>query len=103
MLATIALIALGASLVPAHRTARSSPSLLTALVTLEAIGLVLVGVALISERTWAGIAQEDGIVEWATFLAYVMAGGWLLVVVRRQSPSWWFQGATLLLAAFCLA
>jgi hypothetical protein len=103
MLATIVLIALGASLVPAHRTARSSPSLLTALVTLEAIGLVLVGVALISERTWAGIAQEDGIVEWATVLAYVFAAGWLIASVRKQSPSWWLQGATLLLAAFCLA
>jgi hypothetical protein len=55
-----------------------------------------------SERTWSAVAQEDGIVEWATFVAFVMAAGWLVVVVRRVSPSWWFQGACLLLAAFCL-
>ncbi|HEX5063703.1 MAG TPA: hypothetical protein VFV99_30200 [Kofleriaceae bacterium] len=102
MLATLALIALGASLVPAHRAARSSPALLTALITTEAIGLVLVGVAVVSARTWSSIAQEDGVIEWATFLAYVFAAGWLLLVVRKQSPSWWFKGATFLLAAFCI-
>src|SRR5262245_11646687 len=102
MLATLALIALGASLVPAHRAARSSPALLAALITTEAIGLVLVGVAIVNERTWSAIAQEDGVVEWATFLAYAFAAGWLLLVVRKQSPSWWFKGATFLLAAFCL-
>src|SRR5690349_22486909 len=102
MIATLLLIALGATLVPAHRAARSSPSLLAALITAEAIALVLCGVAVISERTWAGIAQEDGVVEWATFLAYTMAAGWLILVVRKQSPSWWFKGATFLLAAFCL-
>jgi len=102
MLATLAWIAFGASLVPAHRAARTSPALLTALITVEAIALVLCGVAIVNERTWASIAQEDGVVEWATVLAYVFAAGWLLVVVRKLSPSWWFKGATLLLALFCL-
>src|SRR6185503_3542289 len=102
MLVTLAWIAFGASLVPAHRAARSSPALLTALITVEAIAAVLCGVALLDERTWTGIAQEDGIVEWATFLAFVFAAGWLLVVVRKQSPSWWFKGATILLALFCI-
>ena len=102
MLATLAWIAFGASLVPAHRAARQSPALLTALITVEAIGAVLCSVAIVNERTWATIAQEDGVVEWGTFLAYVFAAGWLLLVVRKQSRSWWFKGATFLLTAFCL-
>jgi hypothetical protein len=102
MLATLAWIAFGAALVPAHRAARSSPAILTALISVEAIAFVLVGVAVMNEQTWASIAQEDGVVEWATFLAFAFAAGWLFVVVRKQSSSWWFKAATFLLAAFCL-
>jgi len=75
---------------------------LTALVTVEVFAIALCLIAGTSERTWAMLAQEDGPIEWATFVAFVMAAGWLVFGVRRVSPSWWFQGATLLLAAFCL-
>src|SRR5687767_4471263 len=103
MLDTLAWIGFGATLVPAHRAAhRSSRALLTALVTVEVFAIALCLIAGTSERTWAMLAQEDGPIEWATFVAFVMAAGWLVFGVRRVSPSWWFQGATLLLAAFCL-
>jgi hypothetical protein len=96
-------IVLGATLVPAHRAARNaSRGLLAALVTVEVIAAVMCVIAATSERTWASIAQEDGVIEWATFVAFVMAAGWLAAVVRKISPSWWYQGATLLLALFCL-
>jgi hypothetical protein len=96
-------IILGATLVPAHRAARSaSRGLFAALITVEVIAAIMCVIAMTSEPTWASIAQEDGIVEWATFVAFVMAAGWLAVVVRKISPSWWYQGATLLLALFCL-
>jgi hypothetical protein len=96
-------IILGATLIPAHRAARdSSRALLIALVAVEVIALAMCALAVASERTWSAVAQEDGFVEWATFVAFVMAAGWLLVVVRRIAPSWWFQSACFLLAAFCL-
>jgi hypothetical protein len=66
------------------------------------IALGMCALAATSERTWSSVAQEDGIVEWATFLSFVMAAGWLLVVVRKISPSWWFKGACFMLAAFCI-
>jgi hypothetical protein len=96
-------IVLGATLLPAHRAARNaSRAQLAALVTVEVIALAMCVLAGSSERTWSAVAQEDGIVEWATFLAFVIAAGYLVVVVRRVAPSWWYQGACLLLAAFCL-
>src|SRR5829696_4679106 len=103
MLGTLVWIVVGATLLPAHRAARSaSRALLAALIAVEVIALGMCVLAATSEPTWASVAQEDGTVEWATFLAFLMAAGWLAVVVRRISPSWWYQGACLLLAAFCL-
>jgi hypothetical protein len=103
MLDALVWIALGATLLPAHRAAKhASRAQLAALVTVEVIALAMCVLAATSERTWSAVAQEDGIIEWATFLAFVIAAGWLVVVVRRVSPSWWFQGASVLLAAFCL-
>jgi hypothetical protein len=103
MLGTLVWIAIGATLLPAHREARSSSrALLAALIAIEVIAIGMCVLAATSERTWASVAQEDGTIEWATFVAFVMAAGWLAVVVRRISPSWWYQGACLLLAAFCL-
>jgi hypothetical protein len=103
MLDALVWIVLGATLIPAHRAARNaSRAQLAALVTVEVIALAMCVLAATSERTWSAVAQEDGLVEWATFVAFVMAAGWLVFVVRRISPSWWFQGACLLLAAFCV-
>lgn len=96
-------IVLGATLLPAHRAARdASRALLAALVTVEAIAVGLCALAVVSEPAWTTAAQEDGPIEWATFVAFVLAAGWLIVIVRKLSPSWWYQGASLLLAAFCL-
>jgi hypothetical protein len=103
MIATLAWILLGVSLVPAHRAARGSRTLLVALLMSEAIALGMVVLASTSPDTWVAFAQEDGTVEWATFFAFVLAAGWLVVVVRKRDRSWWFQGATFLLALFCLA
>jgi hypothetical protein len=102
MLETLAWIGLGATLVPAHRTARATPSVLAALVAVEVIALALCVLAGLSERTWATIAQEDGLVEWATFLSFFVAAGWLVVGVRKKSASVMFKVACLLLAAFCV-
>ena len=88
MLDALVWIALGATLIPAHRAARNaSRAQLAALVTVEVIALAMCILAMASERTWAAVAQEDGTVEWATFVAFAMAAGWLVVVVRRVAPS----------------
>lgn len=103
MIDTLAWILVGVTLLPAHRLAQqTSRSLFAALVTIEAIALSMIFVAGADKDQWSALAQEDGIVEWATFLAFVMAAGWLVVVVRKLSPSWWFKGACFLLALFCL-
>lgn len=102
MIDTLAWILLGMSLVPAHRMAHPSRSLLAALVTVEVIALAMVLLGTANENVWSAIAQEDGVVEWATFLSFLMAAGWLVVVARKLSPSWWFKGACFLLALFCL-
>ncbi len=103
MLTTLVWIALGAMLLPAHRAARdASRAVLAALVTVEIIAVALCMLAVTSEPTWEQIAQEDGSVEWATFVAFVLAAGWLVASVRKLSPSWWYQGACLLLALFCI-
>ncbi|MGE0872827.1 MAG: hypothetical protein AB7P03_30005 [Kofleriaceae bacterium] len=103
MVDTLAWIAVGISLVPAHRAAnQTSRALLLALVTVEVVGVVLASIAVASTRTWTEIAQEDGIIEWATFAAFMFAAGWLVLGVRRPSPSRWFTLARLLLAAFCV-
>ncbi len=73
-----------------------------ALLTVEAVAVAMILLAGTSKDGWSQLAQEDGVVEWATFAAFVTAAGWLALAVRRVSPSWWFKGACLLLAMFCL-
>jgi hypothetical protein len=104
MLETVAWMLVGATLLPAHRAAlESSRQQLVALLALDAIALALIVVASSSVDTYVAISQEDGSVEWATFLSFVLAAGFLVAVVRKASPSRWFQGACVLLALFCLA
>ena len=86
MIDTLAWILVGVSLVPAHRLAHQSRSLLAALVTVEVVALAMVLVAGVNDDAWSAIAQEDGIVEWATFLSFLMAAGWLVLVARKLSP-----------------
>lgn len=103
MIDTLAWILVGVALIPAHRIARGeSRGLLAALVAIEIVALAMVLVASVNKPAWSALAQEDGVIEWATVLAFVMAAGWLVVVVRKRSPSWWFKGGCLLLAGFCL-
>ena len=103
MLETVAWIAMGVVLVPAHRMARAqSRGLLAALVTIEAIAAAMIAIAVTTSHGWQSLAREDGVVEWASFVAFVLAAGWLVIVVRRRSPSWWFKGACFALATFCL-
>lgn len=104
MLETLAWIGFGATLIPAHRAAREqSRAALAALVAVEVVAVAMCVLAVVSEQHWSALAQEDGSVEWATFLAFVFAAGWLVFVVRKVSASWWFKGACLMLALFCLA
>jgi len=103
MIETLAWILVGVSLVPAHRAARRDRLVLAALLTVEAIAVAMIVLASASTDSWTAFAQEDGTVEWATFFAFVFAAGWFGFVVRKRDSSWWFQGATLLLAVFCLA
>ncbi len=102
MIDTLAWIVVGASLVPAHRVAWQDRRLFAMLATVEIVALAMVVLAGFSKDAWSALAQEDGVVEWASFVAYMMAAGWLVIVVRKASPSWWFKGACLLLAMFCV-
>ena len=103
MIDTLWWMLVAAMLVPAHRAAYQQPrKVLAALVAVEGLAVAMILLATARPETYVGIAQEDGTVEWATFLAFVMAAGWLAVVVRKTSESWWFKGACLLLAVFCL-
>lgn len=102
MFETLAWIAVGATLIPAHRAARQQAGTFAALVTVEAIAVALALLATFHAPTWLTIAQEDGPVEWATFVAFVMAAAWFVLVVRKRGTGWLFTIACLLLAAFCL-
>lgn len=103
MLDTLAWMIVAATIVPAHRAAVAERGkLLAALVTLDVIALAMVVVAASDESTYAAIAQEDGSLEWATFLAFMFAAGWLVVRVRKLGTSKLFQVACFLLAAFCV-
>lgn len=103
MIDTLAWLLVGASLAPAHRAAyQDSRAVFVALVTVEAVAVAMILLGGISKHSWSTLAQEDGVIEWATFAAFVMAAGWLALVVRKASPSWWFKGACFLLAMFCL-
>lgn len=102
MLDTLAWVIVGISLLPAHRLARESRSLFVALVTAEAVAVAMVVLASADRDSWSALAQEDAGIEWATFVAFMMAAGWLIVCVRKLSPSWWFKGACALLALFCV-
>ncbi|MEZ4364397.1 MAG: hypothetical protein R3B48_29750 [Kofleriaceae bacterium] len=103
MIDTLAWMLVAATLIPAHRAAaRSSPRQLVALGALEAASLGLIALAAWSEPRWAMLAQEDGPIEWATFAAFVLAAGVLLVSVRKRGSGRWFQAACVLLALFCV-
>lgn len=74
----------GAALVPAHRAAWADGlGALAAVVLLDAIVLTVVGVAAIDEKAWSRLAQEDGVVEWATVAAFVGVAALQVAAVRR--------------------
>lgn len=97
-------MAVAATWVPAHRAARAAGlGTLEALVALDLVALAAVTLARADERAWERLAQEDGIVEWATVFAFVAAAALLLRGVRgafRDSP---LLGVALVcIGAFCL-
>lgn len=74
----------GAALAPAHRAAwEDGIASLAAVVVLDAIVLALVGVAASDERLWSRLAQEDGVIEWATVAAFTGAAGLHFARARR--------------------
>jgi hypothetical protein len=111
MMEALLWIVLGVSLLPAHRAAFTTRHAFAALLAVEAVAALMILLGWANPSGWSAVAQEDGIVEWATFAAFVLAAGWLLVRVRSlpvgdgasRALTWWFQGACVLLALFCLA
>ncbi len=74
----------GAALVPAHRAAwRDGLPALVAVALLDLLVLALVAVAAIDEHAWSRLAQEDGVIEWATVAAFVLAGALHVARGRR--------------------
>jgi hypothetical protein len=100
---TLAWMLVAATLVSAHRAAAAQMPRLTALLALEAAAVSLVVLAAWSEPSWSLLAQEDGPIEWATFVSFAAAAGYLLLVVRQRSSDRAFRVACWLLAAFCVA
>lgn len=98
MIDTLAWMAVAITLVPAHQAARKHPGQLTALVILELIGVALVLLAALDEPRWSVLAQEDGLVEWVTFVAFALAGGVFLVRGRKLGSGKLYFAACVLLA-----
>lgn len=74
----------GAALVPAHRAAWADGlGALAAVVLLDVIVLTVVGVAAIDEKAWSRLAQEDGVIEWATVVAFLGVAALHVVAARR--------------------
>lgn len=74
----------GAALLPAHRAAWGAGlATLVALVVLDAIVLAFVGIAAADQKSWSRLAQEDGVVEWATVAAFLGAGALHVAQARR--------------------
>lgn len=98
MIDTLAWMAVAVTLVPAHQAARKHPGQLAALVLLELIAVALVLLAALDEPRWSALAQEDGPVEWITFLAFALAGGVFLLRGRKLGSGKLFLVACVLLA-----
>lgn len=63
-----------AALVPAHQLAlRQRGAALAALLGADLVALALVATAAASEQTWQSVAQEDGLIEWGTTFAFLLA------------------------------
>jgi hypothetical protein len=76
-----------ALLVPAHAAAfRRGEAWLTALVCADVVALALVGIAAQSEARYAGYAQEDGVIEWATTFGFLAAATLSARAFRRDAP-----------------
>lgn len=98
MIDTLAWMAVAVTLVPAHQAARKHPGQLSSLVILEVIAAALVLLAAFDEPRWSVLAQEDGPIEWVTFLAFALAGGVVLVRGRKLGSGKLYLAACVLLA-----
>lgn len=76
-----------ALLVPAHAAAfQRGEAWLAALVCADVVALALAGIAAQSEARYAGYAQEDGVIEWATTFAFLAAAVMSARELRRDAP-----------------
>lgn len=74
----------GAALLPAHRAAwQEGIAALAAIVVLDVLVLTVVAIAATDVRLWSQLAREDGVIEWATVLAFLAAAGLHLARARR--------------------
>lgn len=74
----------GAALLPAHRAAwQEGLAALAAIVVLDVLVLTVVAIAATDVRLWSQLAREDGVIEWATVLAFLAAAGLHLARARR--------------------
>lgn len=98
----------GAALLPAHRAAwEEGLPHLVAMVLLDLVVLSSVGIAATSERQWSRLAQEDGVIEWATVAAFLGAALLHLGHARRSwrrtpAPPWLERVARAALGLFCV-
>lgn len=76
-----------ALVVPAHVAAfRRGDAWLASLVCADVVALALAAIAAQSEARYAGYAQEDGVVEWATTFGFVGAAVLSARAFRRDAP-----------------
>lgn len=98
----------GAALLPAHRAAwEEGLPHLVAMVLLDLIVLSFVGIAATSERQWSRLAQEDGVIEWATVAAFLGAAALHAAHARRTwrrrpAPPWLERVARVSIGLFCV-
>jgi hypothetical protein len=93
-----------ATLTSAHGAARRAGSgVLASLIALELVLAAGTAFILWSERAWVRLAQEDGIVEWATVFAFSFAAGLSFVDARNaRGRGLLAVSARASIGAFCL-
>jgi hypothetical protein len=93
-----------ATLVPAHNAARNAgPTTWHTLLALDVVVLAGAAVVVRDEKAWSRLAQEDGLIEWATVFAFGAAAVLLLrQVPRALRTNRLLAAATLCIGLFCL-
>ncbi len=80
-------MAAAALVVPAHAAAfRRGGAWLASLVCGDLVAIALVAIAATSEPTYGSLAEEDGVIEWATTFAFLGAALFFVSTLRRPAP-----------------